>query len=114
MTKNLVRVTISGNRQGAAILAAIFVRIHLDEANMGLAATKPVLGGFRTTKEIILSRLATSELLVFQLVSVAVETGLSLLCRKPRRQVLSRRGPYLNFGERLIKVMHIGILKEIR
>ena len=118
-------MTISGNRQGLAILAAILVRIHLDKAHMGLAATKPVLGGFQTTKgqisalafrllESIIYRLATSEISVFQLVSVAVKTGLRLLCGKPRRQVLSQRGPYLNFGERLIKVMHIGILKEIR
>ena len=36
----------------------------------------------------------TSEIPIFYLVSVAEETGLTLLCWKPRRQILSRRGPY--------------------
>ena len=40
-------------------------------------------------------RLATSEISLFYLVSVAEETGLSLALSKPRRQVFSRRGPFI-------------------
>ena len=43
----------------------------------------------------IISRLATSEISLFYLVSVAEETGLSLALSEPRRQVFSRRGPDL-------------------
>ena len=42
----------------------------------------------------IISRLITSEISIFQLVSEAEETGLKLACRKPRRQVFSQRGPF--------------------
>ena len=66
---------------------------------MGLVATKPVFGGLRTTQaqtslripktdlrfvirllESIISKLASSEISIVLLVSVAVETGLSPLC----------------------------------
>ena len=39
-------------------------------------------------------RLATDEISIFYLVSVAEEYVLKSLCRKPRRKVFSRRGPY--------------------
>ena len=64
-------------------------------SSMGLNARKPVFRGLRTTKaqtslpsllstvvirllKIIISRLATSKISIFQLVSVAKETGLGL------------------------------------
>ena len=66
----------------------------MDVANkMGLDARKPVFGVFRTTQkqtslrisafvihvlESVISKLATHEISVFQLVSVAEETGFSL------------------------------------
>ena len=40
-------------------------------------------------------KLPTDEISIFKLVSVAEDTGLKLVCKKPRRQVFSRRGPYL-------------------
>ena len=80
---------------------------------MGLDARKPVFGGFANNTgtdqpahphslinafvicvlECIISKLATSEILIFYLVSVAEETGLNLALLKPRRKVFSRRGP---------------------
>ena len=39
--------------------------------------------------------LATGEISIFQLVSVAEETGLKLALSETRRQVLSRRGPLI-------------------
>ena len=42
----------------------------------------------------IISKLATGEILIFYLVSLAEESGFSLAISKPQRQVLSRRGLY--------------------
>ena len=44
--------------------------------------------------ESIVCKLPTGEISIFKLVSVAEETILTPRCRKPRRQKLSRRGPY--------------------
>ena len=43
--------------------------------------------------ESIISKHATSEILIFYLVSVAEETGLNLALMETRKQVLLRRGP---------------------
>ena len=43
--------------------------------------------------ERIISKLAQNEISIFQLVSVAEETGLSFVLSKTRRQVFSRRSP---------------------
>ena len=45
----------------------------------------------------IISKLATGEISIFYLVCVARETGLSLAFSETRRQVLSRRCPYIVF-----------------
>ena len=42
----------------------------------------------------MISKLATSEILIFKVVSVAEQAGLKLTFRNPLRQVLSRRGPF--------------------
>ena len=83
--------------------------------HMGLDARKPVFRGFANNKgadqpvhpcslisafvicllESIISRLATSKLSIFYLVSVAEESGLSLILSETGRQVLSRPGPYV-------------------
>ena len=46
--------------------------------------------------ECIISKLATGEISIFQLVSVAEETGFSLPMLETRRQVLSCRGPFIS------------------
>ena len=96
--------------------------------NFGLDARKPVFGGLQITKvqtslrictdqpaqmrslistlviclldgTCVISRLDTSEISIFKLVSVAETTGLSLvLSETPRRQVLLRRGPFQTLG----------------
>ena len=45
--------------------------------------------------ESTISKLTTSEISIFQLVSVAEETGLSLALSEPPRQVFSQGGPYV-------------------
>ena len=92
------------------LLSMIFRTVN---DKMGLEARKPVFGGLRTTKgadqpahprsliiafvnrvlERTISKLAIGGILIFYLVSVAVETGLSAALSEPRRQVFSRRGP---------------------
>ena len=83
---------------------------------MGLVAAKPVFGGFANNKnanepahprrlistfvirllEIIISQLASSEISIFQLVSVAKETGLSLaLSETPKTGFLTSRHIYM-------------------
>ena len=73
--------------------------------NMGIDARKPVFGGLRTTQaqtgqrlcyslklESIISKLASSEISIFRLVCVAVETGLSLaLSETPKTDFLATR-----------------------
>ena len=49
---------------------------------------------FRFLKSII-SKLATGEIAIFQLVSVAEETGLSLVSSETLKTDLSRPGPFL-------------------
>ena len=52
--------------------------------------------------ETIIPRLASSAISIFWLVSVAEEAGLNLTCRKPLRQVFSRRGPNIGSSKKTI------------
>ena len=81
---------------------------------MGLDARKPVYGGFANNTgpdqpahpcslisafvicflESIICNLATGEISIFKLVSVAERTGLKLFLSETRRQVFSRRCLY--------------------
>ena len=78
---------------------------------MGLDVRRPVLGSLLTIKaqtslrirafvirflKTIISRLATSKIAIFLLVSEAEQAGLSLALSETQRQVLLRQGPYDN------------------
>ena len=83
-----------------SIIQEVNVRLYLD-----IVARKPVCGGLRTTKaqtslrirflESIICKLATGEISIFYLVSVAKETGLNIaLPETPKTGFLATRPIY--------------------
>ena len=91
------------NLEQHSLTSAFAASIHLHK--LGLNARKTCLQGLQTTKaqtdphlsfvifESIISKLATGEISIFKLVSVAKETGLSLSLSDPPRHVLLHQGP---------------------